>query len=266
MVKRRSPEPGAGSMASPHIVVCPDPEALVREAAHYFVRMAREAISARGRFTVALAGGATPRPLYEMLASPSWREQIDWSHVHIFWGDERLVPADHVESNYQMVNLALLAKVPVLAANVHPVPTELGDPQAVAVAYERTIRQDFAANTEDVPRLDLSLLGLGANGHTASLFPHSRSLGELRTLVADSFIPELGQHRISMTLPLINQSRHILFLVSGAAKSVVVNEVIFGQNDPQRLPAQLIRPVAGTLTWMLDQAAAARLPRIRDRA
>lgn len=252
-------------MTSPSIVICPDHGSLDRRAVEYFVGTAREATAARGRFTVALAGGSTPKPLYEMLASPPWRTQIDWGNVHMFWGDERLVPADHHESNYRMVNLALLSKVPVVATHVHRVPTDLGDPDTVATAYERTLRRHLTANGGEFPRLDLTILGLGADGHTASLFPYSDSLREERKLVVASQPPQLGPHRITMTVPMINQSRHILFLVSGAAKASVVKDVIAGQSDPQRLPAQLICPTHGTQVWMLDEAAAAELPRARAR-
>jgi 6-phosphogluconolactonase len=246
--------------ATSSIVVSPDQESLNRKAAEYLVGAAREAIEARGRFAIALAGGSTPKPLYEMLASPSWRTQIDWGNVHVFWGDERLVPADHPDSNYRMVNAALLSKVPVVASNVHRVPTERGDPDAVAAAYEKTILQDFNASAGEIPRFDVSVLGLGANGHTASLFPHTKSLTENRKLVMAEFVQELDQYRVTMTLPLINHSRNIVFLVSGAGKASVVKEVIGGPSDPQRLPAQLIRPDDGTLVWMLDKAAAAELP------
>ena len=242
------------------MVVCPDSEALNLTAAGYLAEVAREAIAARGRFAIALAGGSTPKPLYELLASSPWRTQIDWARVHVFWGDERLVPPDHADSNYRMVNTALLSKVPINATHVHRVPTELGDPDAVAAAYEKTILQDFNAGVGEIPRFDVSVLGLGANGHTASLFPNTSSLAEKQKLVMAEFIQELDQFRVTMTLPLINHSRNIVFLVSGAGKASVVKEVLSGPNDPRRLPAQLIRPDDGTLAWMLDKAAAAQLP------
>jgi 6-phosphogluconolactonase len=251
---------GDSQVASPNLVISPDNESLNRKAAEYFVAAAREAIAARGRFTVALSGGSTPKTLYEMLASPPWRTQIDWGNVHVFWGDERMVPPDDNESNYRMTNLALLSKVPVVAANVHRVVTEVGDADAAAAAYEETIRRDFNPEPGEVPRLDLNLLGLGTNGHTASLFPHTQSLEENVKLVVAEFVAEVKQHRITMTVPLINHSRHIVFLVSGASKAAVVKDVITGPKDQQRLPAQFIQPVDGTLVWMLDQAAAAELP------
>jgi 6-phosphogluconolactonase len=232
--------------------VVPDAEAVANSAAELFVQLAARAISQRGRFRVALSGGSTPRRTYQLLAAPHWRSQLAWPKIDMFLGDERYVPPDHPESNYRMVREALLQHVP--EANLHRVPTEL-EPEATANAYDEDIRRTFASAT-GIPQFDLIFLGLGTNGHTASLFPGSRLLHENSRLVAAEFVPEAKRWRISMTLPLLNQGRMDAFLVAGKEKADVLREVRAGAFDPERLPAQLIRPENGELLWLVDQAAA----------
>lgn len=242
------------------ILVCNDEEAVAREAARRFVAHTAATIQQRGRFAAALSGGSTPKRLYELLADDPYRGRVDWSYVHFFWGDERFVPATHQDSNYHMTDVALLDTLELNNGNIHRVRTEMDSADAAAAAYEREVISFFQVGPGELPRFDLILLGLGTNGHTASLFPHTRLLHESSRLVAAEYIDEVRQARISFTAPLLNAARETLFLVTGAEKASVVHEVLFGPSDPERLPAQLIDP-SGSLTWLVDQAAAAALPK-----
>lgn len=230
-------------------------EELARAGAQLFVDSAVEAFRVRGRFRVALSGGSTPRRVYELLATPAFSGRVDWDRADLFWGDERYVPADDRDSNYRMTSQALLDHIPVSAANVHRVPTEISPPDAAAGAYETEIRQVFRG-INSVPEFDLIYLGLGTNGHTASLFPHSPTLHESSRLVVADFVKEVNTWRISMSLPLLNHGRTVAFLIEGGQKAQVLQEVLLGPREPERLPAQLISP-QGTLLWMADVAAAA---------
>ena len=211
-------------------------------AAEHLVALARKDL-----FTVALSGGSTPKVLYQVLAE-EFREQVPWSNTHFFWSDERHVPPDHPDSNYRMAHEALLSRVPVPASNVHRVRSENPSAQEAADEYEKVI----------VPRLDLILLGLGTDGHTASIFPGSEVLHETKRLVAAPWVEKLNAYRITMTLPLLNKGASVLFLVSGAEKAEIVKEVLEG---PQKYPAQFVQPTNGELIWMLDRDAAAGLNR-----
>jgi 6-phosphogluconolactonase len=239
------------------LVVCADASGLFTEAAQLFVAIARDAITARGRFMVALSGGSTPKALYELLATSAWAQQVDWANVWVFLGDERYVPPTHKDSNYRMAHEALLSKVPVSPDHVLRVRTEITEANTAAADYERKLREVLGASVA-VPQFDLVLLGLGTNGHTASLFPHTRSLHESSRLVFAEHIEEISATRITMTAPVLNAAREVVFLVSGRDKAGVVNEVVCGARDPERLPAQLVQP-SGRLTWLLDEAAASEL-------
>ena len=239
----------------PQVIVQPSLEALSREAAARFQRLAADSIAAAGRFSVALSGGSTPRALYHLLGQSPLREAIDWPRVHLFWGDERFVPADHPDSNYRLAREAFISRVPIPAGNVHPVPTEGGDPEAAATQYEETLHRFFAPTL----RFDLVLLGLGADGHTASLFPGSPALDEHDRLVVATHVPKLDAWRLTLTPPALRGARHAVFLVSGSDKAPVLREVLEGPYDPHRLPAQLVRPEKGELTWLVDEAAASLL-------
>ncbi len=243
------------------ILVCDDDEAVAREAARRFTAHAAAAIQQRGRFAVALSGGRTPKRLYELLADDPYRDRVDWSLVHFFWGDERFVPSTNQASNYHMTEVALLNTLELSNGNVHRVRTEMDTADAAAAAYEREIISFFQAAGGEIPKLDLVLLGLGTNGHTASLFPNSKLLYESYRLVAAEYIDEVKQSRITFTTPLLNAARNVLFLVTGADKASVANEVLFGPPDPERLPAQLIHPTSSSESWLLDRAAAAALPK-----
>lgn len=245
---------------NPELIVCSDSEAVAREGARRFALHAVAAIQQHGRFAVALSGGSTPKRMYEVLAQES-RDAIDWDFVNFFWGDERFVPSTNAASNYHMTEVALLNALELQNGNVHRVPTELENADAAAVAYERDIISFFALAPGNFPRFDLSLLGLGTNGHTASLFPYSKVLHETSRLVVADYVDEVKQSRITLTVPAINQSRDILFLVTGAEKASIVKEVLFGPVDTERLPAQLIRASSGNSTWLLDRAAASQLPK-----
>ena len=240
-----------------------DAEQLARAAAELFVTLAAESSKARGRFRVALSGGSTPRRVYELLASSGFKPRVDWNQVDLFWGDERYVPADDRDSNYRMTAEALLRHVPVPAANVHRVPTEISPPAAAAGAYEDDIRRSFG-DLSSVPQFDLVYLGLGTNGHTASLFPYSPALKETSRLVLADFVAEVNTWRISMSAPLLNRGRTVAFLVEGQQKAEVLRDVLFGPPDQERLPAQLIDP-EGKLLWMVDEAAASLLPKAEER-
>jgi 6-phosphogluconolactonase len=252
---------------APEIVIVSDRAALARDAAQRFVALARESIAARERFTVALSGGSTPRDLYVLLATPEFSALVDWSRVHFFWGDERAVPPDHPDSNYRMVYEALLSRVNPPASNVHRIRAEL-PPADAAREYEQALREFFCPHPSPPlsktgegtwPRFDLILLGLGANGHTASLFPHTHVLHEIARWVAAEYIDEIKMDRITLTAPVINAAANILFLVAGADKAATVRAVLRGAYRPDELPAQLIQPTSGHVVWLLDREAASQL-------
>lgn len=239
------------------ISVFDDAEALSRGAAKLLVSAARKAVAARGRFSVALSGGSTPRRTYEVLAQPPFRDEAPWAQTHIFWGDERCVEPEDPRSNARMAREALLQRVPIPTGQVYPMvchPT----PAAGARRYEALLRDFFGAGA---PRFDLILLGLGENGHTASLFPGDPVLSEPERWVAEVYVAEQDLYRLTLTPAIINQARLVAFLVTGAAKAAVVQEVRQGPRDPRRLPAQLIQPERGELHWLLDQGAAGSTPR-----
>ncbi len=237
------------------VVVVPDGEALAREAAQRFTDLAREAAGSRERFSVVLSGGSTPGRLFRLLAEEPYRVQVPWEQVHLFWGDERCVPPDDPGSNYRLAEESLIAHVPIPPENVHRIRGELQADMA-AQAYENRL-QDFFCGPR--PRFDLVLLGLGEDGHTASLFPGSPLLDEQKRLAAaaTASYQDRPAQRVTLTLPAINTARQVLFLVAGGAKAEIVQAVIEGPTG--RYPAQRIRPTAGQLTWLLDAAAASRL-------
>jgi 6-phosphogluconolactonase len=237
------------------IVVVPDPVALAQEAAQRFSHMAKEAVASRGRFSVALSGGSTPAALYNLLAEEPYRGQIPWGQAHLFWGDERCVPVDDPASNYRLVRDTLIAHVPIPSGNIYRVHGEW-EPEAAARAYTHGLHEFFCGPWS---RFDLVLLGLGGDGHTASLFPGSDALDEAERLAVavEAYYQDRPAHRVTLTLPSINAARQILFLVTGSAKAQVVQAVLEGPGN--RLPAKRICPTAGRLTWLLDTAAAGQL-------
>lgn len=239
------------------IVVVENLEGLAREAAQRFTDLAVEAVEFRGRFSVALSGGSTPVALYRILAETPYREQIPWTGVHLFWGDERCVPPGDPGSNYRMAEETLIASVPIPPENVHRIRGEL-EPQMAARAYERELFDFFCGPRT---RFDLVLLGLGNDGHTASLFPNSPALDETEHLTAavQAHYQDRPAYRVTLTLPAINTARAVLFLVAGSDKAGIARAVLEGTT--RQSPARKVRPSAGEITWLLDSAAAADLER-----
>jgi 6-phosphogluconolactonase len=229
---------------------------LFHAAAEEFVLAARAAIGAQGRFTVALSGGSTPKALYSLLASNY--AGFAWNRVFIFFGDERHVPPTDPESNYRMANEALLTKIAIPPENVFRVPAENPDAAAAAIEYETQIRRFFALKPGEFPRFDLILLGLGPDGHTASLFPDTAALDEHSRLVVANWVAEFKTHRITFTFPVLNRAAEVIFLASGAEKADMVRQVLQGKNSSQ-LPSQRVQPTDGKLLWLLDETAAAKL-------
>ncbi|HJR06125.1 MAG TPA: 6-phosphogluconolactonase [Pyrinomonadaceae bacterium] len=239
--------------ATPNLQIFPDAADVARAAADRFVELARESIEARGRFSVALAGGSTPKRIYELLASDELRDQVNWSEVHIFFGDERCVPPDDADSNYRMANEALLSQVPLPEQNVHRMRGE-GDAVANARLYEDELRGFFG--DVDWPQFDLIMLGMGDDGHTASLFPETHALDVQSAWVTSNWVEKFNTYRVTLTAPAINHARNVMFIVTGASKAERLQEVLYGARDAHRLPSQLIQPQEGALAWFLDEAAA----------
>ena len=237
------------SQAIGHIEILPDPLALAHHVAEW---MTEAATAGQGSFRVSLSGGSTPKTLYELLASDVFRDRFPWQRVSWYWGDERFVPYDHPESNFRMTREAMLAEAPVPRENIHPIPTD-GTPEDAARRYERTLQQTYGAATLDPrrPLFDVTLLGLGPDGHTASLLPGEPALDERKRWVAvvSHGRPEV---RITMTYPVLESSRRVAFLVAGEEKAAIFSAIRKGGS---RVPAARIRPV-GELLWFVDQAAA----------
>ncbi len=231
-------------------------ETLSRAAADEFVRQARARSRAGHWFSVALAGGATPHRLYQLLASPAYRARIPWKVVHLFWTDERCVPPSHPQSNFRLVRDVLLSKVLIPAGNIHRIPVECGTPKIVSAAYEKQIRDFFRWRKNAWPKFDLILLGLGEDGHTASLFPGSSALKETKRLAAVARGGKPNLARVTLTVPVLNHAREILWLVAGKKKKAVLRAVLRGgKRAAKNLPAHKIRPSHGTAVWFVDHAA-----------
>jgi 6-phosphogluconolactonase len=239
----------------------PDPAALARRAAHYFVEMSGEAVEAQGRARIAISGGATPKAVFELLADPNqpWRTRMPWEMLDLYWVDERCVPPDDPASNYRMTREALLDHVPLRPEQIHRIEGELA-PEAAASRYESELRSSFRLEDAECPRFDLVALGIGEDGHTASIFPHTAAIHEISRLVTANHVPQKDSWRITLAWPVINHARSVFFLVAGSDKASILNEVLTGTHDPERLPSQLIWPNSGILTLILDKAAAAQLP------
>ena len=230
-----------------NIKVFPGPPEVARAAAQHFVSLSPQ--------SVVLSGGSTPRVLYELLANPRepFRDQIAWAQTHFFFSDERHVPPDHPDSNYRMVNEAMFSRVPMPPENIHRVLAENPNAEDAAVAYETDLRKSFG---EAIPAFDLVLLGLGEDGHTASLFPHSPALKETERLVVAPWVEKLNTYRITMTLPVLNNGKSVVFLVTGASKAEILRTVMNTDRNPDLYPAQAISPTSGAVSWLVDEAAA----------
>jgi 6-phosphogluconolactonase len=245
------------------IEVYPDAAHLARAAANHFVTLAGEAIASRGRFAVALAGGSTPRAAYALLASDEYAPRVDWSRVQVFWGDERCVPPDHLDSNYRMACEALLDHVSIPEENVHRMRGEL-EPTQAAAEYEYVLGALFSASSGDRKaelRFDLILLGMGDDGHTASLFPGTEAIHEQTRRVVAHYVKKLKAWRITLTPVVINAAANVTFLVSGSGKAERLSQVLTGPYQPDVLPAQIVNPDRGRLRWLVDAAAAISLDR-----
>jgi 6-phosphogluconolactonase len=233
--------------------------AVAADAAETFVRLSQE-VQAMGRpFRVALSGGSTPRLLYGLLASDTFRSEVRWDGIHFFFGDERWVPHTHRDSNYKLAKDELFNKVDVNLENVFPIPTEGLSPDEAAAQYEATLREVFGTREGEVPRFDLIFLGMGPDGHTASLFPHTDVLREEEKLVAATYVEKLTSHRITLTSVVLNAAAEVVFMVVGADKAPALNEVLKGEYNPEEYPSQLLRHAQGNVTWLVDAAAASQL-------
>jgi 6-phosphogluconolactonase len=242
---------------NPRVQIFPDVETLARVAAEEITMALESALRQRGSATFVLTGGKTPKPLYEILARSPYRERLSWERTEFFWGDERCVPPDHPESNYGMARQTLLSRIPVPENRIHRILGEMEDAEKAALRYEAEIRR--AGGGAQTPSFDLVLLGMGEDGHTASLFPGT-VWNDDRLVVAVS-VPRLASTRISMTPRILNAARQVIFLTAGAAKSPALAKVL---EDPANdYPAKKIRPTAGSLTWMVDEPAASLLSSVR---
>lgn len=240
----------------PEIRVLKTATDLFEAAAAEFAAQASAAVRASGRFTVALSGGSTPKTLYSLLAT---KPGIPWDKICIFWGDERHVPPDQPESNYRMANEALLSKVPVLPQSIFRIHAEEKDAASAALQYEQTLKDFFHLSPGQFPRFDLIFLGVGPDGHTASLFPGTAALNETKRLVVSNWVPKFNTDRITFTFPVLNAAACVIFLLSGADKAATLQEVL--ENKSADLPSQKVRPTNGKLIWMVDEPAARTLSR-----
>lgn len=241
--------------------VWPTAAEMALASARLFAEKVEQAVAKRGVARVALSGGSTPQATFKLLADPAgpFAKTIPWDRLQLFWVDERCVGPEHPESNYGVCRELLLSKVPILSANVFRMEGEL-EPEVAASRYESTLRNALRLEGAETPAFDLLTLGMGPDGHTASLFPHTAGLDELGRLVIANHVPQKETWRISLTWPVINHAAEVVFEVEGPSKTDVLAEVLTGPRDPERLPSQLIRPANGRLLFLLDEAAAARLP------
>ena len=234
------------------------PQELFEAAAEEVVRAATDAVAQRGRFTIALSGGSTPKSLFNLLATNA-RTVLPWDRMFFFWGDERHVPPTDPDSNYKMAEETMLSKIPVAAGNVFRIAAENPDAAAAAESYEKTLQKFFALQPGGFPRFDLVLLGMGPDGHTASLFPGSAGLQEKSRLVIANWVDKLKTHRLTFTLPVLNAAACVAFLVSGTDKAPALHAVLESDAPGEQYPSKLVRPSDGKLIWLIDRAAASQL-------
>jgi 6-phosphogluconolactonase len=245
--------------------IAPTPAAVAQAAAQLFTSAAIKAVKARGLARIAISGGTTPKAMFALLADPTqpFIKQVPWDKIDLYWVDERCVPPDHADSNYRMTSDALLSKVPLPTERIHRMEGEL-EPEVAAARYESTIRNSFKLEGAETPTFDLILLGMGDDGHTASLFPHTEALNDMTHIVVANHVPQKDTWRITLTWPVINQGREVVFLIEGAAKAQILHDVLLGPYQPDTYPSQIIRPASGQLTLLLDSAAASKLPAPAD--
>ncbi len=240
--------------APPEITICDDLEEVSRRGALEFAQTAGDSINKQGVFRVALSGGSTPMAMYRLLATDEFRERVDWAKVIVFFGDERCVPPGDDESNFKAADDALLNKVPIPEGNIHRIRADRGE--AAAHEYEEEIKLEFDLSEDELPRFDLMLLGMGADGHIASIFPGSPALNETKRLAMAVKPPGVKTTRITLTPPVINNAKKLIFLLSGSNKSRALATVLRGNLDPEKLPAQITRASKGRVKWLVDRAAA----------
>jgi 6-phosphogluconolactonase len=245
-------------IAGAEIRILTTPQELFAAAADEVVHLANEAVGSRSRFTIALSGGSTPKSLYNLLATNA-RTALPWDKMFFFWSDERHVPPTDPDSNYRMANEAMLSKIPVPTANIFRPSTENPDAEAVANEYESTLRKFFQPGPGQFPKFDLILLGMGPDGHTASLFPGTSGLQEKSRLVIANWVDKLKTHRLSFTFPVLNAAACVAFLVSGIDKAATLKGVLEESGPGEPYPASLVNPANGKLIWFLDRAAASGL-------
>jgi 6-phosphogluconolactonase len=233
---------------------------IARRAADDVLRIAREAAAARGVFTIALSGGSTPKVLYALLAEhPALRNSLPWDKMKVFFGDERHVGPGHADSNFQMASDAMLSKAPLQPEQIFRIKGEYPDTAQAAAEYEATIRREFGLKGGEFPRFDLVLLGMGSEGHTLSLFPGTKALHETQRIVTRNWVGKLYTERVTLTAPAANNAANIIFMIAGADKALALKAVLEGPHEPAQLPAQMIQPSNGTLSWLVDQAAGSML-------
>lgn len=239
-----------------NIEIYANPSELAWAAALRFAGLAEQFVREYGKFTVVLSGGSTPKAMLSLLAQKPFADSLPWPTIYFFWGDERCVPPNHADSNFRMATEALLSKVPVPPENIFRIPAEDEDHDRAAENYSMTLQQ--ALNSE-TPQFDLVFLGMGADGHTASLFPGTAALHVTDRIAVANFVEKLNAWRITLTANTINQTSNVIFLVAGEDKAATLKEVLEGEHQPEKYPSQFIRPATGSLTWMLDEAAASLL-------
>jgi 6-phosphogluconolactonase len=249
-------------VANREVRILPDATAIAKRAAQKFAEAAAAAVKEKGSFSVALAGGSTPKTLYGLLVNdPALRAQVPWDKMRVFFGDERHVGPDHPDSNFRMATEAMIAKSPLKPEQVKRIKGEYPDTEQAAREYEQAIRSSFKLADGQLPRFDLVLLGMGSEGHTASLFPGTRALHEKQRIAVSNWVGKLLTDRITLTAPAINNAVHVIFMVAGADKAPALTAVLERAYEPEQLPAQLIQPTNGTLLWLVDTAAGGLLTR-----
>jgi 6-phosphogluconolactonase len=245
---------------SPDVRILTNIDAIAKRAAQDFVQSATQAVSEKGSFTVALAGGSTPKALYSLLASDAaLRSQVPWDKMYAYFGDERSVGPDHADSNFRMATQTMLSKVPIKPEQVFRIKGEYKDTEKAAQEYEQVLRTSFKIAEGQFPRFDLVFLGIGNEGHTASLFPGTKALHETKRLVVRNWVGKLYTNRITLTAPAINNAARVIFMITGADKALALKGILEGPYEPEQLPAQLIQPPNGKLVWLVDTVAGGML-------
>jgi 6-phosphogluconolactonase len=248
------------TLSTSEIFIAEDIQALNRKAAEVILAAIVAALKTKSIFTMVLSGGSTPKRIYALLATdPAFKDQIPWERVHFFWGDERHVSPGHHDSNYRMANKSMLSGLAVPRENVHRIKSEISDASQAAGQYQQEISNFFRLKTGQLPRFDCVLLGMGPDGHTASLFPQTAALDEQKRLVVANWVEKFQTYRITMTVPVLNNAESTILLVSGEDKAKTLKQVLEGERRPKRFPAQMIRPAHGKLLWIIDRAAAKEL-------